>query len=180
MSSSTLRASILKNATIPESAKIALSSVGVPDELRLPGWVGPTLFTSEIRDGELRRLEDAFPSPGGAMSTGYLLGTIRETIRGPSEQAYAAFVIEEGQGRVYLVDLDDPRSARLTNSSLEHFLRSLELFYEAWPALTSDHEPAAAAALTLLQNRMAEVDPEAWKQDDSYWATWVEELVIDR
>ena len=82
MSSSTLRASTLQTATIPESAKIALSSVGVPDELRLPSWVGPTLFTSEIRDGQLRRLEDAFPSQGGAMATGYLLGTICELVVG--------------------------------------------------------------------------------------------------
>jgi len=63
---------------------------------------------------------------------------------------------------------------------LEQFLRSLELFYEAWPVLTSENEHIAAAALKLLQNRMTEVDPEAWKYDDSYWATWVEELAIDR
>jgi hypothetical protein len=71
---------------LPAGAKTALRTVGVPADLRLLGWQGPTLFTSEIQDRPLRELGD-----------GYVIGSVRETVG--DNEPYSFFACTAAQAR---------------------------------------------------------------------------------
>jgi hypothetical protein len=122
------------------------------EEIRLPGWPGPTLFSPE--QPALER--DAL-----------LIGTIRETQGEPV--AYAAFVIKEN-GEVWLYDRTGRAPDRYVNSSAETFLASLSRFVEEWPRLST-------AETTLLrdafQAELLRIDPHCLAPG-SYWSTWME------
>jgi hypothetical protein len=88
-----------------------LRTQGVPAELRLEGWLGPTLFTAELADGMLKR------NAAGE----WILGTICET-QGPSMGVpLADFVIRGTQ-----VVLVDGQTERLVNRSVARFVSSIE------------------------------------------------------
>jgi hypothetical protein len=134
-----------------------LRTHGVPAELRLEGWAGPTLFTSELAGGMLKR------NAGGE----WVLGTIRET-QG-SSIALADFVIRGAQ-----VVLVDSHTERNVNRSVAAFIRSIEAFHSAFAALPVKTE--AGPSLLAASKR---IDPEAFDTPDGYWSTWVEEFSDD-
>jgi hypothetical protein len=131
-----------------------LRTHGIPAELRLAGWAGPTLFTSAIADGALRR------NAGGE----WVLGTIRET-QGHSGAA-AEFVIRGAQ-----VVLIDENGAWPANSSVAQFVRSIEAFHTAFAAL-----PDGAEAGRSVLDEVERIDPVAFARPAGYWAMWVEEF----
>jgi hypothetical protein len=175
MTSSTIPYSSLERFSIPESAKRALSTRGLPDDLRLPGWVGPTLFTSAIGEGLLREFSDYFPARARTLERVFVLGTICETMGAPIGAPYAAFILTAPDGRVELVDLAGDGTRRIVNSSLEQFLDSLTLLMSRWTAV-SGSGAAAADAVVRLREEMVRLDPAAWEAADHYWPTWFEEL----
>lgn len=135
-----------------------LRTQGIPAELRLKSgagpWLGPTLFTSELADGTLKR-----------NATGeWILGTIRET-QGPSI-ALAEFAIREAQ--VILIDDDTERHV---NRSVTTFVRSIEAFHSAFAALPAGSEEGASVLAEPER-----IDPEAFDIPDGYWSLWVEEF----
>jgi SUKH-4 immunity protein len=177
MTSSTLPDSAVLRLPIPDSAKLVLSTRGVPDDLRLPGWQGPTLFTSEIREGYLRGFSQLFSLSEQPVPSGFVIGTIRETMGASPGEAYAVFTLT-GDGRVVLVDLVGDHVHRFVNSSLERFLDSLTLFLDAWPGVSLSDGAATAAAVVRLHDLMTRLDPAAWDSAHHYWPTWFEELEL--
>jgi hypothetical protein len=131
-----------------------LRTQGIPAELRLEGWVGPTLFTSELADGMLKR------NAAGE----WVFGTIRET-QG-SSIALADFVIREAQ-----VVLVDGHTERLVNRSVATFVRSIEAFHSAFAA-----RPVGSEAGFSVLAASERIDPEAFNTPDGYWSLWVEEF----
>lgn len=134
-----------------------LRTQGVPAELRLEGWAGPTLFTSELADGMLKR------NAAGE----WVLGTIRET-QG-SSIALADFVIRGAQ-----VVLVDGHTERRVNRSVAAFVSSIEAFHSAFAAL-----PVGTEAGVSILAASERIDPEAFKTPDGYWSLWVEEFSGD-
>src|SRR5215510_915838 len=134
-----------------------LRTRGVPAELRLEGWAGPTLFTSELADGTLKR------NAAGE----WLLGTIRET-QG-SSMALADFVIRGAQ-----VVLVDGYTERRVNRSVAAFVDSIEAFHRAFAAL-----PVGTEARVSVLAASERIDPEAFHTPDGYWSLWVEEFSGD-
>ncbi len=136
-----------------------LRTQGVPAELRLEGWVGPTLFTSELADGMLKR------NTAGE----WVLGTIRETQGSSIGVSLADFVIRGAQ-----VVLVDGQTERLVNRSVARFVSSIEEFHSAFAALLVWTE-AGPSVLAASQR----IDPEAFNRPDGYWSLWVEEFSVD-
>ena len=134
-----------------------LRTRGVPAELRLEGWAGPTLFTSGLAGGVLKR----------NASGEWVLGTIRET-QGASI-ALAEFVIRGPQ-----VVLVDGQAERRVNRSVAAFISSIEAFHSAFAALPSGTE--AGISVLAASER---IDPEAFHTPDGYWSLWVEEFSGD-
>jgi hypothetical protein len=167
---------VLQGVPIPNRAKRLLSTRGVPDDLRLPGFLGPTLFTSEIRDGKLRPLSDYFSRRKRLVPEGFVIGTTRETMNPVEETPYSAFTVTRN-GWVVLVDLEDFRKKWTVNSSLERYLDSLNLFFEKWCALGFGNEDAETyRTIRRLRNAMTRLDPAAWKSLENYWPQWFEEF----
>lgn len=132
-----------------------LRTRGIPAELRLEGWIGPTLFTSELTDGTLKR------NVGGE----WVLGTIRET-QGMSI-ALAEFVIRRGQ-----VVLLDGHAERHVNRSVVTFVGAIEAFHSAFAA-----RPIGNAGSVLAASER--IDPDGFNMPGGYWSTWVEEFSGD-
>ena len=153
---------------LPAAAKAVLRA-GLPREVRLPGWTGPTVFSSEIGSGALARLASFAPSlERHALSGALVIGAVRETQGEP--HAYAAFCVRQTSGEVWIVDTYPPYAARFVNSGLDRLLRSLRLLVSAWP-------PGGAkqpAANRNLQEELAQVDRKAFARADNYWPTWLE------
>jgi SUKH-4 immunity protein len=135
-----------------------LRTQGIPVELRLRSWAGPwhgpTLFTSELADGTLKR------NAAGE----WVLGTICETEG--SSIALAEFVIRGAQ-----VVLVDDLTERPVNRSVAMFVRSIEAFHDAFAVL-----PAGTEAGVSVLAASERIDPEAFNVPDGYWPLWVEEF----
>lgn len=162
---------------LPSETKNTLSTRGIPDEVRLPGWQGPTLFTPEIRSGRIRVLSECFTDPRSRAPDSYVVGSIRETSPGgPHAPLYAYFVIAADEGAVLLVDVASPAvPVRFVNSMFADFLDSLELFLVAWAhVLRGDR-----SGVESVRSEMARVDPRAWESDDAYWPVWFEEIAAE-
>lgn len=147
---------------------------GVPAEVRLPDWAGPTLFTSEIGGGRLLSTDHADAAVPRSPSAGWEIGTVRETQGFPA--IYGAFVLRPGTGEVWLLDKERPADDRLVNTSLGSFLTAIGAFRTAWPRLVDDdlddREDFVAAFRTLLER----LDPESVADPENYWPGWLEEL----
>ncbi|HEX7896968.1 MAG TPA: SUKH-4 family immunity protein [Planctomycetota bacterium] len=122
------------------------------EELRLPGWPGPTLFT---------------PEPPSMERGAVVIGSIRETQGEPT--AYAAFVVRE-DGQVWLYDRTGRDPDRYVNASLEIFLAGLARFVELWPALSTAE---TTELRDVFKAELLRVDPACLKPG-SYWTTWME------
>jgi hypothetical protein len=138
-----------------------LRTEGIPAELLLKSWagprLGPTLFTSEVARGMLKR------NAAGE----WVLGTIRET-QG-SSIALAEFVIRGAQ-----VVLVDGYTEWRVNRSVATFVSSIEAFHSAFAAL-----PVGTEAGISILAASKRIDPEAFNTPDGYWSTWVEEFSGD-
>jgi hypothetical protein len=138
-----------------------LRTQGIPAELRLKSWAGPwsgpTLFTSELAGGMLKR------NAAGQ----WVLGTIRET-QG-SSISLADFVIRGAQ-----VVLVDGHTERRVNRSVATFVSSIEAFHSAFAVL-----PVGTEAGVSVLAASERIDPEAFHTPDGYWSTWVEEFSGD-
>ncbi len=144
--------------------------VGLPCEVRLPEWLGPTLFSSEIGGGEVQRMSERFDVD--AFREAYVVGTSRETQGAPGP--YAAFCIRPGSDALWLVDLDGAPQPRFVNSNLDAFLRCLHGFVSVWPHVRGASDEKVAQIAQELRASIDRIDPAACTEDDSYWPTWIE------
>lgn len=135
---------------LPEAHDLLMTR-GVPAEVRLPGWVGPSLFTPALGAGRIDRLDGRF-----------VLGHVRE-VDDPGEP-HATFVLDAETGEVQLIDAE---AERFVNGSLGQFLDSIDAFVAAWPN----------ADAVQLQAALAEIDGQACRDGSTYWSCWVAELV---
>jgi hypothetical protein len=146
----------------------------LPSEIRLAGWQGPTLFSSEARDGQLVALATySAPLREHAHAESLVVGTMRET-QGPTPTAYAAFCVDPRTGDVVLVDLEAAYRVRFVNSGLEEFVASLAVFVSAWPRLAAAEDSAVKSVLDRLRSELAAIDAAALSDDDAFWPTSLE------
>lgn len=132
----------------------------VPREIRLEGYVGPTLFTSASHGGELVTLEAFHPAARTSRHAGWrVFGTQYETQFEP--RAVVAFCLEPDEDSVACAVLHPPFRASFTNSSPLQFLDCLRAFAAAWP-FEDATEPA-------LRSKLADIDPEAMGDGDHFW-----------
>ncbi|HEX5060134.1 MAG TPA: SUKH-4 family immunity protein [Kofleriaceae bacterium] len=166
----------------------------LPQEVRLEGWVGPTMFTSEVRDGVVITLEELDRRfLGHEHARSLVIGTIRETeaaetddgpsggpyrgavMSGANGWAYAAFCIDPRTENIVLIDFDDVRpTTRFVNSSLALFLASLNAFLEAWPRLAGSDDDAAVAWSAGVCRELEAIDPAAMSDGDDFWPVSLE------
>ncbi|WP_431683953.1 SUKH-4 family immunity protein [Kitasatospora sp. KL5] len=81
----------------------------------------------------------------------------------------------DDEGSVWAVH---PRtgSGRFVNSSVSAFVRSLALLASTWPVLAGLDPYDAAAALEKLQTELAEIDPQAFHRDTTWWSVLLEQM----
>lgn len=145
----------LKDVELPADALRRLQDPGVPAELRLAEFPGPTLFSSELGAGHLT-----------AAGEGYVIGSIRE-----GETSFAFYTLRRGDGAVRLVDLTGTAPDRPVNASLEFFLASLRRFHEDWPRLSTAETPELRDA---FRAELLRIDPDCLGEPEAYWNTWLE------
>lgn len=146
----------------------------LPREIRLKGWLGPTLFTSEVCDREPVALaEFREPLTAHEHARSFVIGSVRET-QGSTATAYAAFCVDPGTGNVVVVDLDPPYRTRFVNTGPETFAASLDAFAAAWPQLTASDEAAATGVLDELRSKLAAIDAAAVADPDDFWPASIE------
>jgi hypothetical protein len=144
---------------LPLATIESLRTVGVPGELRLAGWLGPTLFSSEVSDGRLAEEKD-----------GYLLGSVRETSGAP--QVHARFWLQRGTGTVLW---ESPRGPTFANSDVGSFTWLLNYFAAEWGAGDLGDE-SLQRLITGLRREIERLDPRALKDDDGFWPAWIAQL----
>jgi SUKH-4 immunity protein len=156
---------------LPASAVRPLSVRGVPHEVNLPGWTGPTFFTSELRDGCLRTV-DAF-APGLAEScgvSGWVLGSMRDRSAWAGDEV-GAFVVQERTGHVLLLDLEQGERPRFVNSSAALFLDAIDVFLQWW---RSEGQPELE--LRRIRDDLKRIDPPAMASPRHHWPVWLDDL----
>lgn len=160
---------------LPESLQMLVDAGTVPRELRLERWAGPTLFTSELHDGDVRRL-DALRSLETNEDNPLVLGTARETDGYEDEEpaAYGAFCLTD-DGRVVLVDLE-LGTRRFVASGPSELFASLALFAREWPAFRKLKGEEIPAFLAWLKRSLEAVDPRIGRDRQDYWSAWLKLL----
>jgi hypothetical protein len=147
----------------------------LPSRVQPNGWLGPTLFTSEVHAGNVVTLEAFRPMlRGHDYAEALAIGSVRET-QSDSHAVYAAFCADPSTGRIVLVDLDPPYRTGFVNSNIEAFVDSLVAFASAWPKITSSNEAGAALIKAGLRSTLETIDPSALMSDDAFWPTSLEE-----
>jgi hypothetical protein len=159
---------------LPElgAAARTLAMRGVPHEVRLPGWTGPTFFSSELADGRLRTLEQ-FAGAGGAETAGvagWVLGSMRDPLSWDDEPS-AVFVLERASGRVLLVDLEQGQRPTFVSSSAGLFLDAVDVFLQWWGG-----EEPLQDRLRRIRADLARIDPPAMASPQNHWPQWLEDL----
>jgi hypothetical protein len=166
----------LSEADLPAATKQRLER-GLPTEVRLVGWVGPTLFTSELSAGGFARASDVRGDLAGhAFEGAYVLGSVRETAGAPT--AYALFVLQPGTGQLWLLDLEEPRSTRFVNTDVDAFFQSVDRFVEGWRGLGGASGEEHAERVAELRAALAAIDPPAFADDDRHWPTFFENALV--
>ncbi len=156
---------------LPASAVRPLSVRGVPHEIDLPGWTGPTFFTSELRDGNLRTVDAFAPGLGESSGvSGWVLGSMRDRSAWSSDEV-GAFVVERGTGHVLLLDLEQGERPRFVNSSAALFLDAMDVFLQWWRS-----EGQAAPELRRIGDDLKRIDPHAMASPGHHWPVWLEDL----
>jgi hypothetical protein len=140
---------------LPIPTKNLLRSEGIPVDLRLRGWAGPTLFTAEIREGRV-----------GVRGSDYVIGSVRETL--DAHDAYSFFCLRRGSGDLYLALTNQPKSDRFVNSSLQSFMTSLRFFAQAWEDTRDFHATNIDNLIAGLRDLLHRVDPPALSNPNNY------------
>lgn len=166
-----LGAEALADVDLPPATKKWLRS-GVPREVLLPGWEGPTLFSSELGAGRFPAAE-VFAEALARHGFGHALsiGTVRMNEEPPI--AGAVFCLQPRTGELWLVDIGEPHMARFVNSGLDQFLQSVRMFLGAWGVGSPEDDDFSDRA-HALQRSLKDIDAEAFADEDSYWPTWLE------
>jgi len=167
-------------ADLPVDTVRLLRVDGVPFEAVLEEWVGPKLFSSELRDGSLHRLGERWSGLARHRRSDHLVvGRIADS---DSELEYGAFVMEPGLGRLLLVDIEDGQE-RFVNSGLGAFLRCVDAFVAWWDGLIRepksvgpDSDERLGRQVEFIGARLSGIDPESMQDPDSYWPLWLEDL----
>lgn len=169
-----LSARACEGVQLPEAALKILQTAGVPRELVLPEWQGPTLFHSEIGEGALRstRDEDALVHRSGAHE-GYILGSVRD-VNDEKAPPYAVFVLRS-QGDVYLLDMEDAEQDRFVNANLDAFLASILAFHAGFDAMVAV-TPEREQWVRKFRDLLTRLDARALGHADHYWPGWLDEL----
>ncbi|WP_242341187.1 SUKH-4 family immunity protein [Anaeromyxobacter sp. SG66] len=154
------------------NAARTLALRGVPREVRIPGWTGPTFFSSELADGRLRTLEQ-FASGGAETAgvTGWVIGSMRDPMSWGDEPPAAVFVLERVSGRVLLVDLEQGQRPAFVSSSAGLFLDAIDVFLQWWGA-----EEPVAQRLKRIRTDLARIDPPAMASPANHWPQWLDDL----
>jgi hypothetical protein len=145
---------------------------GVPRVVQLPGWIGPTFFSSELGDGRIRTLEAFAPSAvDGCEVSGWVVGSVREPLSWSAEEASAAFVIQRRTGHVLLVDLEGGGRPAFVNSSAALFLDAIDVFLQWWQSLRGTE-----AGIRRIREDLARLDGPAMAAPGSFWPQWLDDL----
>ncbi|WP_242343994.1 SUKH-4 family immunity protein [Anaeromyxobacter terrae] len=155
------------------AAARTLALRGVPREVRIPGWTGPTFFTSELADGRLRTLEQfaGGAAEGAGVVAGWVLGSMRDPMSWGDEPAAAVFVLERGSGRVLLVDLEQGQRPVFVSSSAGLFLDAIDVFLQWW-----GDEESVAQRLKRIRTDLARIDPPSMASPSNHWPQWLDDL----
>ncbi|WP_457034040.1 SUKH-4 family immunity protein [Kitasatospora sp. P5_F3] len=167
----------LAASALPEAARSTLTWAGLPTEL-------PLFFTADRTDvadaspagglfADLRTHLTAAGSPVEAQTLDILAGWTR--IGSDGLCAIAVQTTGDEVGSVWAVH---PRtgSGRYVNSSVSTFVRSLALLSAERPQLAGLDPVAAATALATLQTGLAEIDPETFRKDTTWWSVVIEQM----
>lgn len=160
---------------LPKATLDALVRDGVPRELVLPEWEGPTLFSSELANGTLALTS----SPGALVERtgeheGYVIGAVRDVA---TKLPYSAFVLRKRKGDVWLLDATRPEDDRFVNASLEAFLASMHAFHTGFSHLMDTLDDDERRKLVAsFRGLLTKLDPRALQHPDHYWPGWLDEL----
>lgn len=169
-----LPSTALSGVDLP-AATLELLATGIPRVFVLPGWLGPTLFSSELSTGRLASAAEACPSlAGDPLATAWVVGSVRETMGRPT--AHALFCLGP-DGALWLVDAHAPFRRRYVNADLGAFLRSAALIVARWPSVVAAGEADIAGASNELRASLRAIDPTAFADDDRYWPTLIETTI---
>ena len=159
-----LNADAIAHLELDSATRRELIEIGVPIEIRLDGWLSPTLFTSELGYGRVRMLAALRRVADERDFDLAVIGTIRETQLASSD-AYSAFCIAPG-GELRVIDLGSERRDTFVNSSVTTFRASLEAFVTWW----------RADDIEAIRGQLSSIDPRAMADEDHYWPVWLEDL----
>jgi len=164
----------LAASALPDAARSTLTWAGLPADL-------PVFFTADQPDappagGLLADLRAHFLAAGSPADP-KVLDVLASWTRIGSDGLCVIAVQHSGDepGSVWAVH---PRtgSGRFVNSSVSTFVRSLALLADTWPTLAGLDPTAAGAALAALQTGLAEIDPQAFRRDTTWWSVLVEQM----
>lgn len=157
------------------TATLALLTTGIPRELSLPGWLGPTLFSSELSGGQLTTVAARCGLlADDPVSTAQVVGSVRETMGQPTTHAVFCLL---PTGALWLVDLHAPFHQRHVNADLGAFLRSAALLVTRWPSIAAADDACITATGDELRAALRAIDPTAFADDDRYWPTLIETIL---
>jgi len=160
---------------VPDLAATAarpLAMRGVPRQVTLPGWTGPTFFSSELGEGRLRTIEAFAPALAESSNvSGWVLGSVRDPMAWSAEEAVAAFVVQRGTGHVVLVDLEHGGRPTYVNASAGLFLDSIDVFLQWWETWRR-RDPE----VRRLRDDLTRLDVSALASADHYWPHWIDDL----
>ncbi|MFJ1704640.1 SUKH-4 family immunity protein [Kitasatospora sp. NPDC088346] len=166
----------LAACALPEAARSTLTWAGLPADL-------PLFFSADRPDsppagGILTDLRTHLRAAGTGIEEpvlDVLAGWTRIGTDGFCVIAVRCTGDERGLGSVWAVH---PRtgSGRYVNGSVSAFLRSLELLSTSRAAMPGMDPLAAGAAVAALQNGLAEIDPDAFHKESTWWNVIVDQM----
>ncbi|WP_405016975.1 SUKH-4 family immunity protein [Kitasatospora sp. NBC_00070] len=164
----------LAASALPESTRSTLTWAGLPADL-------PLFLTADRHDtpppgglfADLRTHLTAAGSPVEAATLDVLAGWTR--IGSDGLCAIAVQTTGDEAGSVWAVH---PRtgSGRFVNSSVSAYIRSLALLATTRPTLSGLDPKDAGTALAALQTGLAEIDPDAFRKDTTWWTVVTEQI----
>jgi hypothetical protein len=149
-----------------------LAMRGVPRLVTLPGWTGPTFFTSEIVEGRLRTIEAFAPALAETCNvSGWVLGSVKDPMAWSADEAVAVFIVERGTGHVVLVDGEHGDRPTYVNATAGLFLDAIDVFLQWW-ATWRRRDPE----VRRLRDDLTRLDATALASAGQYWPQWIEDL----
>lgn len=161
------------NLELPDTVRKTLRTSGLPRELRLPSWPGPTLF-SAVTDGTklVGTWEDGAPLARTGDHEGYVIGEVHD-ISGSPPVVHSMFVLRRNSGEVWLLDAKNPEDDRFVNSTIEAFLASMNAFVATFPSMIAGPAPGQTALVESFAGLLTKLDARAIERPEHYWPGWV-------